>query len=78
MQIGRHLQKISRLETESYSGGVCLSSDTKETKGFTPNWHGSDYLSDTSSKTGQVEAAKHGVERNSPRCWQGLSSVPII
>ena len=54
MQIGRHLQKISRLETESYSGGVCLSSNIKETKGFTPNWRGSDYLSNTSSKAGQA------------------------
>lgn len=50
MQIGRHLQKINRLETESHSGGVCLFSDIKETKGFTPDWHGSDYLRDTSSK----------------------------
>lgn len=33
MQIGRHLQKIGRLESESHSGGVCLSSD-KGSRGF--------------------------------------------
>lgn len=43
MQIGRHLQKISRLESESHSGGVCLSS-IKELEGFTPDWQGSDSL----------------------------------
>lgn len=52
MQIGRHLQKISRLESESHSGGVCLSSDIKEPEGFTPDWQGSDSLSDPSSETG--------------------------
>jgi len=73
MQIGRHLQKISRLGTESYSGGICLSGNRKEAEGFTPNRHGSDYLSHTSRKAGQAQAAMQRVEMNSPRSRQALS-----
>lgn len=69
MQIDRHLQKISSLETESYSGGVCLSSNIKETK--VSLLAGSDYLSNTTSKAPQAAM-------NSPHRRKGLNSVPEI
>lgn len=74
MQIGRHLQKISRLESESHSGGVCLSSDIKEPEGFTPGWQGSDSLSDPSSEAGQAWAATQRLGMNSSRSWERLDS----